>query len=218
MLSRYSSECYCDNSFQNGACPVAGDPGVSHCDMACEGDSTSLCGGPDRLNVYFKPTTQTPTGWNDPVCYTDSRSSRTLGVAMTIDGGYAAMSVEKCLSACADAGYGACGLEYGRECYGSNIKDLKGAPSGDSGCNVLCQGNNAQICGGEASLSKVLGSDTPANLLTGSNQCLHQFQWRPCKESHYLFLDNHHHYYQYDLYSEPNSRHLHTLHGRHSVQ
>lgn len=44
----YSGECYCDNSIANGA-TIATDNG---CTMLCNGNSSEICGGPSRLNVY----------------------------------------------------------------------------------------------------------------------------------------------------------------------
>ncbi|PIL30122.1 hypothetical protein GSI_07699 [Ganoderma sinense ZZ0214-1] len=45
----YGSECYCGNSFENGA-GVALDP--SSCSMDCAGDSTTTCGGSWALTAF----------------------------------------------------------------------------------------------------------------------------------------------------------------------
>lgn len=43
----YARECYCGNEILS-----PGTPESSGCDMACTGDSSTLCGGPNRLNLY----------------------------------------------------------------------------------------------------------------------------------------------------------------------
>ena len=45
--AEYGAECYCGNSFENGGAPSA----LGDCNMACAGNSTEACGGPNRLNV-----------------------------------------------------------------------------------------------------------------------------------------------------------------------
>ena len=47
----YARECYCGSAFVNGGGAVLTD---SACDMACSGDSASMCGGPDALTVFGK--------------------------------------------------------------------------------------------------------------------------------------------------------------------
>ena len=48
----------CGNTFSNGGAPTpAGD-----CSMVCSGNSSEICGGPNRLNVYnYTGTGQSPT-------------------------------------------------------------------------------------------------------------------------------------------------------------
>lgn len=43
----YGRECYCGNSIL-----APGSPASSGCNMACTGDRSELCGGPNRLNLY----------------------------------------------------------------------------------------------------------------------------------------------------------------------
>lgn len=43
----YASECWCGNALGTGAVPAA-----SGCSLACKGNSTELCGGASRLNIY----------------------------------------------------------------------------------------------------------------------------------------------------------------------
>ncbi|KAK3944359.1 putative fungistatic metabolite [Diplogelasinospora grovesii] len=46
--TEYSAECYCGNSIDTTSTLAAS----TDCSMACSGNSTELCGGPDRLSVY----------------------------------------------------------------------------------------------------------------------------------------------------------------------
>src|SRR6266851_4167521 len=76
----------CGTSFSNGGAPTpAGD-----CNMACSGNSSETCGGPNRLNVYnytgtnlppigsgggptgssvFPVLSGLPTGWSYNACW-----------------------------------------------------------------------------------------------------------------------------------------------------
>ncbi|TFK85981.1 WSC-domain-containing protein [Polyporus arcularius HHB13444] len=45
----YARECYCGSAFVNGGGAAIAD---SACNMACTGDSASVCGGPDALTVF----------------------------------------------------------------------------------------------------------------------------------------------------------------------
>ena len=47
----YARECYCGSAFVNGGGAVLAD---TACDMACSGDSASVCGGADALTVFGK--------------------------------------------------------------------------------------------------------------------------------------------------------------------
>lgn len=46
----YANQCYCGNTLENGSGPAP--DGNALCDMACTGDSSQTCGGPNRLDLY----------------------------------------------------------------------------------------------------------------------------------------------------------------------
>lgn len=46
----YASQCFCGNSMPTADLPVVGEYGG--CSMACAGNSTQLCGGPNALSLY----------------------------------------------------------------------------------------------------------------------------------------------------------------------
>ena len=130
MGVEYSSECFCANTIASGAALA-----TSGCSMACSGDATSLCGGPNRLNFYLstgdstssttsksasstaKPTSQPSSGpkvvqkagtFGYQGCYTEATASRALSEKSSAQG---SMSVEQCSTFC--LGYKYMGVEYG---------------------------------------------------------------------------------------------------------
>lgn len=100
------------------------------CKYACEGDSSEICGGDWRLNVYqFDVVTNTvsatatasiaastPTAYAFVDCYTEATNMRALSLSSYYDD---AMTVEKCASHCAEFTY--FGVEYSREVSFVNI-------------------------------------------------------------------------------------------------
>jgi hypothetical protein len=136
--------------------------------MVCNGNNTEYCGGPNRLNVYSSSgavpsgsstttTTTSPTasatpgaapaGWVNKGCYTDSVGARTLANTQYLN---VPMTWEACTTSCKNAGYSYAGLEYAGECYCGNTLSNGGgpAPDGNAGCNMACNGNAAEMCGG----------------------------------------------------------------------
>lgn len=49
----FGNECWCGNE-------LSSSPAADGCNMLCSGNSQEICGGPDRLNVYYRP--QEPVG------------------------------------------------------------------------------------------------------------------------------------------------------------
>jgi hypothetical protein len=136
--------------------------------MPCYGNSSETCGGPNRLDVYdynnaiaSLPTstsssssaaatsTGTPSGWKALGCYNDTVGDRTLSTEIySIPG--ASMTVELCLAACLAQSFSLAGLEYAGECYCDNSLHNGGGPAvdGNAGCDMACNGNSAETCGG----------------------------------------------------------------------
>lgn len=55
----YANQCYCGDTLENGSGPAS--DGNALCDMACTGDSSETCGGPNRLDLYSYVGTAVPT-------------------------------------------------------------------------------------------------------------------------------------------------------------
>ncbi|ROT36896.1 WSC domain-containing protein [Sodiomyces alkalinus F11] len=146
-------ECYCGNSLAPGGI-LANE---ADCNTPCAGDSAQPCGGGNRLTLYFNEGVTGPgvnpgvDGWESMGCYTEGTTGRTLthGVG-SIPG--AEMTVAKCVAACETADFILAGVEYGGECYCGNSIQNGGAPS-ENGCNMLCNGNSTEYCGGPGHLN-----------------------------------------------------------------
>jgi len=121
--------------------------GSTGCNMACTGEASETCGGPNRLNVYAAGP-----GWVQLGCYTDQVYSRTLANIGAYSG---SLTIEKCLASCEAAGYSLAGVEYGDECHCGSSFDNGGAPAPDGsvGCSFPCAGSSTEICGGSNRLS-----------------------------------------------------------------
>ncbi|MCJ1414010.1 hypothetical protein MMC32_000335 [Xylographa parallela] len=171
----YSNECYCGNTLGYGSVNQAStDPNTNGCSMICAGNATEYCGGPGRLDLYQSngsapiptptsgPTVPTPTG--GPVieqvvgdyvylgCYQDNVDGlRALSALQNPESG-ALNTPDVCATAC--VGFQYMGVEYSGECYcddaigGNNTV----APGGDdpnaNGCDMTCNGNSSEYCGG----------------------------------------------------------------------
>ncbi|KAI1841627.1 hypothetical protein JX266_012180 [Neoarthrinium moseri] len=150
--TEYSSECYCGDKVDEAATKAAD----TECSMACSGDATQPCGAGNRLSVFTgqvsEPVPPAPiAGWAYEGCYSDE-PGRTLTFGAQVPGGAAAMTNDLCTAACASAGYPLAGTEYSGECYCGQVYSNGGAQV-QKGCNMVCNGNSTQICGGSNRLS-----------------------------------------------------------------
>ena len=61
--AEYAGECYCGNTINTGSALVAGNtPAQTQCNLACSGNSSMYCGGPNRLNIYSQLNLNIATG------------------------------------------------------------------------------------------------------------------------------------------------------------
>lgn len=148
----YGDQCFCGASIQNGGAPVA----ASACNMACTADNTELCGGAQAINIYQSgPSVVTkpvvPAGWAALPCFTDSVYNRVLSQSINLG---TSNTVESCITACGNAGYGFAGVEYSDQCFCGNEVDNSPAPVDNSygsvpvGCDMGCTGSIGETCGG----------------------------------------------------------------------
>ena len=160
--AEYAGQCYCDNTYITGG--PASDQTI--CSMECSGDPTNYCGGPGAMNLYsyggatpvsalppaatsVAPVTAAlPSAWTSLGCYTDTDGKRAL--TNFYNAPSSGMTVEYCISNCANAGYTIAGVEFGGECYCDHtVGNNHGlAPDGNTGCDMACTGNAGETCGG----------------------------------------------------------------------
>ncbi|CAO1628788.1 unnamed protein product [Sympodiomycopsis kandeliae] len=163
--TEYSSECYCGSDLNTGSASS------KDCSMPCSGDSSSQCGGPNRISLvkdlswqqtFF--TVKQSGQWTFTDCVVDTVSPRTLEVSLNTKGGNSKMTVDNCLSACQSSNLKYCGMEYSGECFGSNSTTAtftsgsvrQGSSSSDpvqKGCNMPCNGDSTIACGGPSRLN-----------------------------------------------------------------
>lgn len=166
----YGQECHCGNSFDNGGGPAP--DGSAGCSMACNGDSTEICGGSQRLSMYgyinangtisttvsasATPTpiptpANLPTGWSYSGCYIDNANGRILATQQPDSN---TVTIESCINTCSSLGYSITGLEYSSQCFCGNEIIAGGVvASADSQCAMKCSGSSAETCGGPDRMS-----------------------------------------------------------------
>lgn len=93
-------------------------------------------------------------------CFTEPSGARALAPAELKDDD---MTVERCAAFCNP--YKFFGLEYGRECYCGIVQNAKSVSASASDCDMPCEGDSAQTCGGgqRLSLYKTVGWSPPVN-------------------------------------------------------
>lgn len=162
----YARECFCGHTIRAQSVQKE----ETECNMACTGDSTKTCGGPNRLNIYNNdaPTAITTnpgpagSGWTYTSCYEDSVYARTLSVRVDTP---SPNTVEACTSACRTAGYKFAGVEWSSECWCDN-EIYAGRTGGLSGCDMVCSGNPNEYCGGSQRLNLYSFEDPQASTTT----------------------------------------------------
>ena len=149
----------CGHNLANGA----GAAAAADCSMACSGNSTEACGGPNRLNLFWSgqagPSIVPRIG---PYAYFGCQTEATNGRALTAKAiASNTMTLEACESAC--AGYTYFGTEYGSECkhphsfvsccvlipagYCGNSFSAGSNPAPATDCQMPCVANVSEYCG-----------------------------------------------------------------------
>jgi hypothetical protein len=110
-------------------------------------------------------STATVAGFKYAGCFKDSRDSRSLNGLIRPNLG--AMTNEKCITHCKQAGFALAGTEYAGQCYcGNELVGSEKLP--ESACNMKCEGDatGESICGGGDALS-VFSADGEASTSSG---------------------------------------------------
>ncbi|KAK4992902.1 hypothetical protein LTR50_000808 [Elasticomyces elasticus] len=90
------------------------------------------------------------SGYSYIGCYNETTGIAGSGGVRALVGGKmeanSTMTPAICLSFCGGSQYA--GLEYGRECWCSPYVNSLAAKLEDGSCNIACEGNASQVCGG----------------------------------------------------------------------
>ncbi|KAJ7513073.1 galactose oxidase [Mycena galericulata] len=161
----FMQECYCDDFIENSGVPAP----ITDCDSACTGNPAESCGGALRLNVFWSgaprpspPSIPASVGqWEALGCYSDNVDGRALPNGVNVVG---EVTLESCTAACFSAGMPLAGAEFADQCFCGTAIGNGGAPQAASACNMACQGNISEFCGGPNALTvyNFTGTDLPA--------------------------------------------------------
>lgn len=160
---RSGDKCVCGNTLQPGS--VAVDPAL--CAIPCPGNSAEVCGGSGTATSLYelrpgvKAVPSVPSvvrSFQSEGCWTDSPGARALRTyvpaAITI-------ALSDCVGACSARGFALAGMEYSHECYCGNALLGNNTRTSAAACNMACEGNPTQVCGGSNAISlyKALGTN-----------------------------------------------------------
>jgi len=131
---QYYGQCYA-----GGAAGTAA-PAAS-CNTPCSASPGETCGGAWRNSVYSTGATAPAPSPRYLGCYTDG-DNRGLPAELILGGA----TVESCVAAARATGYRYAGLQWHGACFAGNSLWYAKAPEGE--CNLTCDANPAQKCGG----------------------------------------------------------------------
>ncbi|KAG7137690.1 WSC domain-containing protein like [Verticillium longisporum] len=151
-----------------------------NCNFDCDGDLNQICGGngiatgpggayislfADTLrfdgNETNIPDPEEPLDPTDPIvnpgvdgyisigCYTEAPGSRALPFFFATED----QTVAMCVDACSLRDYEYAGVQYGGECWCANAITTGAVPAPDAECNMACNDNAAEYCGGGSRLN-----------------------------------------------------------------
>ncbi|KAI1354459.1 WSC domain-containing protein [Xylaria sp. FL0043] len=156
----YYGVCYCGETVSTALLPE------DQCSFPCTGNSSETCGGDTQVNIWMDPTfppleDQTNISEYVPVgCWTDDSSEGKALFYRQDNLDSSALTTEQCLQSCLSGGFPFAGTEYGGECYCGVVVGNGTALAADaSTCNMPCNGQSDEICGGPARLSLYVAKD-----------------------------------------------------------
>ncbi|KAI0871876.1 WSC domain-containing protein [Hypoxylon argillaceum] len=156
----YYGVCYCGETVSTALLPE------DQCTFPCSGNSSETCGGDTQINIWMDPTfpplsEQTSITEYVPVgCWTDDSSDGKALFYRQDNLDTSTLTTELCLQSCLSGGFPFAGTEYAGECYcGVVVGNGTALASDASTCNMPCNGNSSEICGGPARLSLYVAKD-----------------------------------------------------------
>lgn len=154
----YYGQCFCGASISSDLAPP------TDCNFTCNGNPNETCGGQDRLSIYQDPTFPDATDiacsseYMSLGCYTEGSNGRSLAYSQ-IQLNASVMTTELCLNACGARGFPFAGTEYSQECYCGVVLGNGTVPAPASDCNMPCNGNSSETCGGQDRLNLYVSAD-----------------------------------------------------------
>jgi hypothetical protein len=123
----------------------------TYASVAISTSTTSLVSEASTTPVSSSSNVTLPAGWSSAGCYTDSIHPRALsGITFANIG--TKISSSGCVAYCNKRGYNIAGTEYGGQCFcGQSLQ--KSTKAAESICDMPCEGDATQICGGAAALN-----------------------------------------------------------------
>jgi hypothetical protein len=103
-------------------------------------------------------------GWSYYGCYSDSIASgaRVMTGIELADVGQHAVTNTKCIAYCSERGYSMAGTEYGGQCFCADTLSSESSKLDDTKCNMPCEGDESETCGGSLALSVYSKSSSTA--------------------------------------------------------
>ncbi|KAF9484627.1 copper radical oxidase [Pholiota conissans] len=145
----FGDECFCGNNLTPGYANAT----LTDCNMGCAGNAEEACGAGNRLDLFWSGVTPPPPpsivpkvgNWVSLGCYSDNVNGRALPNQVNTVG---SVTIESCTTACFNAGFGVSGAEFSTQCFCGTAVANGGAPAAAGDCNMVCQGNSSEFCGG----------------------------------------------------------------------
>ncbi|KAJ5632965.1 hypothetical protein N7490_009304 [Penicillium lividum] len=117
--------------------------------------TTSILSASQALSTTRTPvytTDNSVIGWSYLGCYSDNKSTRALTGIQFADLGIDNVTSTGCMEYCGNAGFSLAGTEYAGQCFCGN--KMKGSSKiAANECDMNCEGDASQICGGSLALS-----------------------------------------------------------------
>jgi hypothetical protein len=127
-------------------------PAASQSASGQTGSGQSCSSGSGSPDSTSNATSLVP-GWTSAGCWSDSSSDRVLSGIEFANVGQHSVTNTKCIQYCAAKGYSVAGTEFGGQCFCGNQLASSSTELEDSECDMPCEGDSTQICGGGNALT-----------------------------------------------------------------
>lgn len=106
----------------------------------------------EATTTTVSATDSSSTGWSYLGCYSDNTSTRALTGIQFANLGIGKVTSTGCMEYCSNAGFSLAGTEYAGQCFCGNKMEGSSKLEADK-CDMKCEGDASQICGGSSALS-----------------------------------------------------------------